>query len=280
MRRIVRREASKNFLLLFAVCGILSWCEARAELSESEFYFVIESMQREFNSDIRREFKSDLTIQFDPTKIRSSTALNAKNMGSAILLNGGFIGRKELDLDVFTLILCHELGHALGGAPYLGMRSVEGQADYFATSKCLPRLWQNEANSASLAGIEIPKSISINCGSTYDSKNQKNLCERSNLASIRLVAILLDGQPLTARANRPPPRIDTPDTTIASPGSYYNDYPSPQCRLDTLVAGAFCKIDTHAPVDIFNVGNTGCASGYGARPKCWFKSNMPPQELI
>lgn len=162
------------------------------------------------------------------------------------------------------MILCHELGHTLGGAPYVGVRSVEGQADYYATSKCLPRLWKSEDNAAVINNLHIPQTIAERCKTTFTGESIA-LCVRSNLTSLKLSSFLLRG------AEVQPPQIHTPDLSVKNTSSYYIDYPSLQCRLDTLLAGAYCKIDPYSPVDKIRDTNTGCASGIAARPLCWFQ---------
>ena len=79
-----------------------------------------------------------------------------------IIVNGGLyrhrlIGNKEL-----KLVLCHELGHHIGGAPYYshdfarGNRpSSEGQSDYFATEKCLEKFFEaSELDAVDPPGTE------------------------------------------------------------------------------------------------------------------------------
>lgn len=66
---------------------------------------------------------------------------------------GGFARFQGITTKAFAAILCHEIGHHLGGAPtYTGMSwaSVEGQSDYYATRDCMRRLGYS-SGSASLA---------------------------------------------------------------------------------------------------------------------------------
>lgn len=52
---------------------------------------------------------------------------------------GGLLNHPKLDDDELTLVLCHELGHHLGGNPTasrLGWSACEGQADYWSASVC------------------------------------------------------------------------------------------------------------------------------------------------
>ncbi len=64
-----------------------------------------------------------------------------------IYLGGGALILPKYTPDVFTLIVCHEIGHLIGGAPYKTEHhyssSVEGQADFFAAS-CTSKVFENK----------------------------------------------------------------------------------------------------------------------------------------
>ncbi len=48
-------------------------------------------------------------------------------------------------------------------------------------------------------------------------------------------------------------------------------YPSRQCRLDTLVAGALCKDNLRLLMD-FNLGSANdCTAKAAKRPSCWYR---------
>lgn len=109
---------------------------------------------------------------------------------------GGLLQHPELTDDEVLLVLCHELGHHLGGAPLAsrtGWAASEGQADY----------WSGQ-----------------NCGHLLRSPHQ---------TALRLT------QMYASSAMQPTPDLATTDTTKVE--RTYFGYPSPQCRLDTLVAG-------------------------------------------
>jgi Zn-dependent protease with chaperone function len=52
---------------------------------------------------------------------------------------GGLARDPLVTKDGFSAVICHEIGHHIAGAPRKGFSwaSNEGQADYFATTKCL-----------------------------------------------------------------------------------------------------------------------------------------------
>ena len=56
---------------------------------------------------------------------------------------GGLARRPEVTPEGFALVLCHELGHAYGGTPYIFQQAqiaAEGQADYYGEQTCLKAL--------------------------------------------------------------------------------------------------------------------------------------------
>ena len=66
---------------------------------------------------------------------------------------GGLLNHPELDDDELTLVLCHELGHHLGGTPTAsrqGWSACEGQADYWSASACASLLHDPESTALRL----------------------------------------------------------------------------------------------------------------------------------
>lgn len=64
-----------------------------------------------------------------------------------LMILGGTTRIKGMTLDAYAAIVCHELGHIIGGAPFQTIyaaewSSSEGQADFFAASVCLPRYFK------------------------------------------------------------------------------------------------------------------------------------------
>lgn len=146
----------------------------------------------------------------------------------SVRIFGGMIRTPEMTEDIFAAILCHELGHILGGEPYQDIlfaewASVEGQSDFFAASVCLPayfRKLQPTASSRDLRSrIELAAFGFLQLSQKYATANQEPVS-------------LANSAPEVARVlNR-------------------HSYPSDQCRLDTFKAGAACLTEAtcRAPV--------------------------------
>ncbi|MBY0412566.1 MAG: hypothetical protein K2Q18_00300 [Bdellovibrionales bacterium] len=61
-----------------------------------------------------------------------------------LMILGGTTRVPDMTVNAYVALICHELGHLLGGLPYQTIphaqwSSSEGQADFFAASVCLPK---------------------------------------------------------------------------------------------------------------------------------------------
>lgn len=182
---------------------------------------------------------------------------------------GGIARAPKMTKDGLLIIVCHELGHHLGGAPrmalYGGWPSAEGQADYWATSKCLKRYYQKYRHDGEI--LSLPEKVKTECHSQYTTTEEREVCLKSVSASVKF------GQFLdTLNPKKPTISFESPDARQVK-GTNINDYPRPQCRFDTLYAGALCTVnalDLNSPE---NVESSNCNNQErpGVRPRCWFK---------
>lgn len=167
--------------------------------------------------------------QFDWTKpwLGAGSTLNGDVF--SIMLWGGLVRSTGMTPEALELILCHEYGHALGGAPLQSDQwsSTEGQSDWWAASTCLPELYQDRGLTHSDSADRIRKAgldFTLWVHRHYEPMGE-----------------------VPALAHRAP---ELP-TTAATP---VNSYPSLQCRLDTFAIAAEC-VANHS---------TTCA-----RPRCF-----------
>jgi hypothetical protein len=174
---------------------------------------------------------------------------------------------KYLSSDSVALFLCHEMGHRLGGPPYVGVpsfplkgqASAESSADYFATSRCLRSYFASQDNIEIMSKKSIDAKIRKKCAASFKSnESQIAVCERSIVAALEAAKFLAEIHQSEI------PSLDKPDSTVVS--KTLEGYASDQCRLDTFIQGA-----------LLNPGN-GLAAG--GRPSCWFNpadpSNVAP----
>ena len=200
----------------------------------------------------------------------------ARRSGKAWMVNmfGGLARHDTITEDGFALVLCHEIGHHLGGAPKAGMflnrwASNEGQSDYFATLKCLRQTFINDNNAEIIAKMEVPAALSSACQKAHPNKVDSDICIRNGMAG-KSVSDLF-----AAMRSLPAGKFDTPDTSVVRKTD--NKHPAHQCRLDTYFQGALCEKSMSEEVSQKDEVKGTChgSTGHtvGLRPLCWFKPN-------
>lgn len=163
-----------------------------------------------------------------------------------MIVYGGLAYRSEFSADVLALGVCHELGHLFGGTPFVDVyneMAAEGQADYWAAKNCIFSSltafnYHDDNLSPKQSIIDLCQQHSqIQSDSNFD----QSLCIRALKAAERLGAFFAHNAGILND-----PLIETPDLSEVEETSF--EHNSPQCRLDTFVAGLFKD----------------------SRPKCWF----------
>jgi hypothetical protein len=184
---------------------------------------------------------------------------------------GGLARHKFMNRDGFSLVICHELGHHLGGAPALdgetAWASIEGQADYFATMKCLRRLWNTLDNGRVIKGQTIPATLLEGCEKQWSGEREKNLCLRMGLASLAVAQVFADLETFGKT-----PKFETPDAKIVKKTNVA--HPKGQCRLDTFFQGSLCEVsyrEDFGSDEIQGACHPRLGHKIGNRPLCWFK---------
>lgn len=232
---------------------------------------IIEELKREFDRDLS-EAQASLEVRFDMDSDVVNAYADREGDKWLITFNGAMIRHRHFDENIFTMVLCHELGHHLGGAPLKlpgdserGWISAEGQADYYTTNICAKRLFENKDNADFMRGQRIHKRARKGCGK-YNGE-RRDLCLRSALLSER-TGQFLHRIGYTRRGPRGRfPRVQTPDRSVTT---YTNlKHPEPQCRLDTFFQGALCPKLYGSPY-AQDPNCYGEKEFSGARPGCWF----------
>tara|TARA_B100001971_G_C18268008_1_gene596096 strand:+ start:31729 stop:32601 length:873 start_codon:yes stop_codon:yes gene_type:complete len=192
-----------------------------------------------------------------------------------VAMFGGLARHNTITSDGFALVVCHELGHHIGGAPkkasfWSTWASNEGQADYFSTAKCLRRVFRAETNSAQVvAEMNVPKVVIDTCSEQFTSQEDQLICQRGAMAGLSTAKLFQ-----ALRNQTTAPDFTTPDANVVSRTN--DNHPATQCRLDTYYSGALCSVDELVDVDQADeaVGVCYASAGdtVGLRPKCWFSA--------
>lgn len=255
-------KLKKTFFAL--ISSLLICSPAFADVSREEAAATIESAIHKFDGEINElNLRLDIEYHWD---VGIFQAQGGRLNDVAKFEFYGALLKAPMTLETLTVVVCHEVGHLLGGLPEVvpypyRWNSAEGQADYYATAKCLKRLWKNSDNESYLADKEIADSISRPCSEVYAEPSQQALCKRTLLASLKAFQILYEDDKMS---------YENPDREEVS--QMLLRYPSPQCRLDTLKAGALCDVSDEVSFSFESLSDGACIDGVGARPKCWFKT--------
>ena len=265
--------------------------EKQSDLTEAEFKSMLNRVQSKYK-DVVSKHGGRLSISGSWT----DTTLNAgarQMFGTwQVQITGGLARRQELTRDGFLLIVCHELGHHLGGfslapspVPFMSVWAAnEGQSDYFATQVCARTLWEAEHEINARYAETVNAYAKEKCNAVWATDQDRNLCYR---VSVGVESVM---NTMTALMKVPNTQFDTPDTTAVTETKH--SHPTAQCRMDTQLQGAICKASwnnniipgkkvSSGPESIEaerQAAGVSCTKTggyeYGLRPACWFKARL------
>ena len=206
----------------------------------------------------------------------------AQQIGTSWQVNmfGGLARRPEVTLDGFALVVCHELGHHLGGFPYASSWAAnEGQADYFATLACGKNLWSEKLEENATYRKTVDPVAKKYCDTVNAGVEEQDLCYRQMAAGMSL------GKLLGVLGGTPNINYGTPDASKVTKTN--NAHPAAQCRLDTYMAGALCLStwdDALIPKTELISSKVTCTAANefedGLRPLCWYKPTMQDLDYL
>lgn len=242
-------------------------------ISEVEFNEIIDKIEAIYAPIIEAKGK---TLQIERKWEDGTVNAYAQQQGNIwkVSMFGGLARHETITRDGFATVVCHELGHHLGGAPkkssWFGTSwaSNEGQADYFGTSKCLRKFMENDDNTSIMSEVEVPAVATTACSKNFTNENEYAMCLRGAMAGMSLANLFRSLRSMTTEL-----KFDTPDPAVVSTTDH--NHPAPQCRLDTYFQGALCTVDAYTDVsnDDANIGTCNRSENFetGLRPLCWFK---------
>ena len=231
-------------------------------ITEKEFTDVLNEFEKVMSPIVKKEgYKLQINRKWSDDTVNANTTTS----GDKWVINafGGLARYSGMDADAFMMVMCHELGHHMGGVPAQGWASNEGQSDYYATSKCYRRMSYSKVKA-----LQVPSVVSEKCSALHKSQEEINICEKGSMIGFTLASVLnsLSGASKALDFN-------TPDKTEVS--KINNAHPKAQCRLDTYFAGAVCGIHYTEEFAKDNPIQGACAEEkgdkIGVRPHCWYK---------
>lgn len=250
----------------------LSPSERLNQLNKEDIDKIIHRVHSAYKDTVR-SLGAELEINNNWNSLEISASTDRVQNKYIINLEGGISKHHLMNSDSIAMILCHELGHHIGGAPKYPpiistWASTEGQSDYFGSSKCFKKVFISDDNVDLIRNLNIPKVVQMKCEDSYINHNDVSLCIRSAISSKRVVELLKSLRSATDEIS-----FNTPDLSVVEETNIA--HPLPQCRLDTYLSGSLCNIDFNLSFDALDprIGACNRIDGYNieSRPLCWFK---------
>ncbi|MBF0300653.1 MAG: hypothetical protein HQK51_18205 [Oligoflexia bacterium] len=267
------------FLLLFSQYAF-------ASITDEEFKEIVKKIENIYTPNFKKQGYSFNTKVVE-NKDFLATETKGRGNKAFVIIHKGIKDHPLMDADAVALVYCHEVGHLMGGSPFEMEleenqtrkfqgeqakeypRSFEGQADYFASLKCMRRYLANENNIKVVKQMKVDKTVSELCNKSFSDEGKAAICIRTAMASMTLLstfAVLHENES---------PQFSKTDNLISS--KTRKGHPPLQCRLDTFMAGALCPVDVEIEVSYENIHQGSCSllGGHNTRairPRCWFYS--------
>lgn len=246
-------------------------------LMKKEFNDAINEIESIYGPILKNEYQAKLVVERKWDDGTVNAYAYRKGAEWHVAMFGGLARHPEITKDGFSAVICHELGHHVGGAPKKrswrsSWAANEGQADYFATSKCLKLLFETQEQKTIDIYNQVQKdpeelSAKKKCDAVPSSSLEAAICYRGALAGKSLARLLGS---LSGNANV---SFDTPDKSVVA--KTYDNHPKAQCRMDTYLQGALCDKDSRERPSQTDASVAYCMreDGYaeGIRPLCWYK---------
>lgn len=239
----------KNKINYFIFFFLLKNTCALAHIDENNFQMLTKQIIDLYVTQISNLYKNS-TIFIKPfyninSSLIQDSVFYVKDENKFIITITGELARqKMINQPALGIIICHEIGHILGGYPkqtsfHQSWSSVEGQADYFATNTCMKNInmifWQDNL-------YNFDQEIIQKCEYHYQNLVDFIGCLRTASGIISLQNYF-NSKSLLFK----PISLHNKDTHQVN--KTLQKYPSNQCRIDTFWAGLFNE----------------------AKPKCWYK---------
>lgn len=244
-------------------------------ITQDQFNQVMDRMQQIYGPDVQR---LGATLQINRLWNDGTVNASATRSGSTWVLNmyGGLARHSATTFEGMALVACHEMGHHLGGAPKISgwfgwndWASNEGEADYFATLKCLRRFFAQDDNKSIISTAKLDPTAQASCMQQFTNEQDQLICMRTSMAG-QSVAYLFQ----SLGSEKTVPSYATPDPSVVR--STYDEHPETQCRMDTYFAGMNCQVDVNTKLDDEDYRAGACYApndAIGFRPACWFAAN-------
>lgn len=198
-----------------------------------------------------------------------------------IEMHGGCGRLKGMTKDALTNVLCHEMGHLIGGFPLyndwdgpdIDKYTLEGYSDYFV-GNCFKKMFKDDLEVNATFRDKVSPYPKESCDAIYKKQEDRDLCYRTAVSGMKLwKAVGREGEAKWG--------YDSRDKSVVNETS--GKHPKVQCRLDSALSGGLCleKWDDFVIPSKNNHNKYNCSRGkyvddyrVGLRPKCWYKPDQ------
>lgn len=250
---------------------------AQAETSIKQAFLDVGNEIQETYAPIAQRENLNLNIKWYPDDpIFNAFGMSTDNSWE-IAIYGGLISKPDLTPEAFRFILCHEIGHIIGGSPRFDFdgrvvldnsksdsSSNSGQPDYYAASVCMKLLLKNKDNSK-FNNSNIDPILKLKCENEFKTESEQSLCKRVGNAGFAAMSFLNANMDVSMSLS-----FATPSKKVAI--QMESTHPDFQCRVDTILAGTLCNSSPKGinsnEADQMNLACSNRPSAY--RPACWF----------
>ena len=246
--------------------------EDESNLTKKDFNRIIDAVKKVY-VPIFKSQRMNFRIESQWEDKQVNAFAGTRGSDRYILLYGGYARHKLMTKDAYLSVLCHEIGHHLGGFPKKTSStwsSSEGQADYFSTLKCMKEVLRDDKDNEEIAlALDLPHEIKKQCRFQYPNPNDYFICLRSAQAAEDHGKVIedIESKGTSNFVSLTSPSVEKVMTTNLK-------HPDSQCRVDTKFQGALCNVSTKIALDDYDETIGSCTYNnfniLGNRPACWF----------
>ena len=234
-----------------------------AKVNEIDFHHLSSSLIRIYSKQIQ-ELSGNLKITLKDAHNENPNSYASKRENGVweVTIISSLLQLEQIGPASLGMILCHEIGHFLGGHPYVIGRqltaavrarapkkmSAEGQADYFASQFCFKELVHT------LPGL-LYETHFYPIDTVTENNCQDDTCIKSIHTSYETTLVYQELMRHFDVHESFFGNLDSPPTDRTL--NYVGEYPTLECRFETFVSGLTCD-------------ETKCPS----RPSCWFLNSL------
>lgn len=243
-----------------------------SNISKKEFNKILDTVKKVYGPIFKSQ-RMNFRIESQWEDKQVNAFAGTRGTDRYILLYGGYARHKMMTKDAYLSVVCHEIGHHLGGFPKKNAHtwsSSEGQADYFSTLKCMKEVLRDDEDNKEIAlALDLPDEVKKQCRFQYANTNDYYICLRSSKAAEEHGKVIDD---LDSKGASSDVSLLTPSNYVVSDSNL--KHPDAQCRVDTKYQGALCNVSTKIALDDLDEAIGTCTFNnfniLGNRPACWF----------